>query len=244
MPGGGLADLNTRNTTQQSEQTNAASQIAQATCPLLGLHDDPDTCALYPRDDHRCGVPGADPPALDWQTRFCLNAQHTQCPHFAGRHMEPASPGGIERRKSGLPRWLIVTMIFAGLAALLGTGVVLAAVVGMATPGFSTSTIPGTSGQSEGTPSTQPQMAQAPAVLTPEPALVPGTNSPSPPAAAEPPARHTVAPGETLGEIAERYDTTVAELVRINQIDDPRTISVGMVLQLHAPEPEPGSGVP
>jgi LysM repeat protein len=244
MPGGGLADLNTWNTTQQSEQTNAVGQNAQATCPLLGLHDDPATRALYPRSDHRCGTPGVDPPALDWQTRYCLNAQHTQCPHFAGRQLEPASPGGTGRRKSGRPRWLIVTTILAGLAALLGTGIVLAVVVGMATPGFSTSTVTSTPDQSGGTPSTQPQLAQAPAVLTPEPTLVPSTNSPSPPAAADPPARHTVAPGETLGEIAERYDTTVAELVRINQINDPRTIPVGMVLQLHAPEPEPGSGAP
>lgn len=236
--------MNTRSTTQQPEQANAASRIAQATCPLLGLQDDPATRALYPRDDHRCGTPGVEPLVLDWQTRYCLNVQHTQCPHFAANQPESASPGGTERRKSGRSRWLIVTMILTGRAALLGTGVVLAVVVGMATPGFSTSTVTGTSDQSGGMPSTQPLPTPAPAMPTPESTLVPSTNPPSPAAATEPPARHIVAPGETLGEIAERYDTTVAELVRINQIDDPRTIPVGMVLQLHAPEPEPGSGAP
>ncbi len=37
----GTSGLNTRNTTQQWEGANTLGQIAQDTCPLLGLYDDP-----------------------------------------------------------------------------------------------------------------------------------------------------------------------------------------------------------
>lgn len=37
----GTSHVNTLNTTQQSEVSNTADQIAQASYPLLGLHDDP-----------------------------------------------------------------------------------------------------------------------------------------------------------------------------------------------------------
>ncbi|CCF84312.1 LysM peptidoglycan-binding domain-containing protein [Nitrolancea hollandica] len=236
--------MNSHGTTQQPE-ADAAGQIPRTACPLLGLRDDPATHALYPRDDHQCGVAGVGAPSLEQQAGYCLSTRHAQCPHFVKRTAAPGDHGQMESRKSGRSRRLIVTTILVGLTALLGTGVVLAVVVGMATPGSSTSTVTSTSDRSGGMPSTQPLPTPAPAMPTPESTLVPSTNSPSPAAAAtEPPARHTVAPGETLGEIAERYDTTVAELVRINQIDDAGNIPVGMVLQLRAAEPEPESGAP
>ena len=40
--------------------------------------------------------------------------------------------------------------------------------------------------------------------------------------------------GETLTGIAERYGTTVEEIVDMNQITDPDLIHVGQVLQLPA----------
>ena len=43
---------------------------------------------------------------------------------------------------------------------------------------------------------------------------------------------HTVRSGETLGGIANHYQTTVAELVRLNNIANPNRINVGQVLRL------------
>lgn len=43
---------------------------------------------------------------------------------------------------------------------------------------------------------------------------------------------YTVKRGDTLSEIAQRFSTTVAELVRLNNIENPRLIYVGQVLDL------------
>lgn len=60
--------------------------------------------------------------------------------------------------------------------------------------------------------------------------------------------RHTVAPGETLSEIAGRYGTDVATLARINGLADPDRLLVGQQLQLphgatHAHVVRPGETV-
>src|SRR5690606_30972869 len=52
--------------------------------------------------------------------------------------------------------------------------------------------------------------------------------------------------GDTLFEIAERFNTTIAKLVDLNNISNPDLINVGQVLVLPGgeaepePEPEPG----
>jgi LysM repeat protein len=38
--------------------------------------------------------------------------------------------------------------------------------------------------------------------------------------------------GDTLGAIAREFDTTVAALQELNDIDDPRLLRVGQVLEL------------
>lgn len=43
---------------------------------------------------------------------------------------------------------------------------------------------------------------------------------------------HTVAVGETLGLLAERYNTTVAELMRLNGLTNPDLVQVGQALQV------------
>jgi LysM repeat protein len=48
----------------------------------------------------------------------------------------------------------------------------------------------------------------------------------------EPPATHTVQPGETLSEIAAAYGVSAAELMALNQITDPDTLFSGQELQL------------
>ena len=46
------------------------------------------------------------------------------------------------------------------------------------------------------------------------------------------PAVHVVQAGDTLGAIASRYGTTVAELVELNALDDPDRLSIGQELRL------------
>jgi LysM repeat protein len=54
--------------------------------------------------------------------------------------------------------------------------------------------------------------------------------------------------GDTLGIIAEQFDVSVEELLRVNQINDPNSLSVGMVIYIpippekiptHTPSPSP-----
>jgi len=66
---------------------------------------------------------------------------------------------------------------------------------------------------------------------------LPSAPPPEPPAAASPPAAnvHVVEEGETLSTIAERYGTTVDELLRLNDVPDPNNVLVGQPLVLPVP---------
>jgi LysM repeat protein len=55
-------------------------------------------------------------------------------------------------------------------------------------------------------------------------------------AAARQPATHTVARGETLSQIAERYGVRTADLARANAITNPDRLLVGTVLQIPGAE--------
>ena len=48
---------------------------------------------------------------------------------------------------------------------------------------------------------------------------------------------HTVAAGETLGTLAQRYSTSIEELMELNNLSDPDLLHVGQVLQV------PGGGI-
>jgi LysM repeat protein len=96
---------------------------------------------------------------------------------------------------------------------------------------------------------------EIPATATPQPTETPAPTEPSDPdlatATAEPSATpthtptprpdnalvHVVEEGDTLGAIAARYGVTVAELVEINQLDDPNVVEIGQELLLAMPEP-------
>ncbi len=63
--------------------------------------------------------------------------------------------------------------------------------------------------------------------------------------AAPPPTRlYTVEPGDTLSQIAERYDVTVAKLVSLNRLADPHHIVIGQRLRIPVPAPPPDDALP
>ena len=49
--------------------------------------------------------------------------------------------------------------------------------------------------------------------------------------------RHTIQPGETLGELAQRYDTTVEALAAANRIEDPDRILAGAEITIPGGQP-------
>ena len=61
------------------------------------------------------------------------------------------------------------------------------------------------------------------------------------PRAAPEPVTHVLAEGETLGEIADRYDLALADLIEANSLETPDLVDVGteLVLPLTPPPPEP-----
>ncbi len=52
-----------------------------------------------------------------------------------------------------------------------------------------------------------------------------------------PPAEYTVVDGDTLSEIASRFNTDTATLVALNQLSDPDAITVGQVLRISGAAP-------
>jgi len=50
---------------------------------------------------------------------------------------------------------------------------------------------------------------------------------------------YTVRPGDSLGLIADLFDTTVEEIMTINGLSDPNSVGTGLVLYVPAPEVTP-----
>jgi LysM repeat protein len=136
----------------------------------------------------------------------------------------------------------------AALAGLLGLALVLILVVRFSggsdagTPGGSSSPRP--SAAATVTPSTAG--ATSGATSGAGASVAPSAAGPSAPASAGPTANATPRPtktpaaartykvksGDTLSAIAARYKTTVATLMQLNNITDPRTLKVGQILKL------------
>ena len=88
------------------------------------------------------------------------------------------------------------------------------------------STSPTASAQPEATPTLV--TIQATPTATPKPTSTP---LPTPTATAEP-RRYIVETGDTLTDIAERFGTTLEDLIEANDIEDPETVIVGQELVL------------
>lgn len=75
---------------------------------------------------------------------------------------------------------------------------------------------------------------QPAAVTSPSPAPPPSLSpSPSPE-----PEVYVVESGDTLSEIAQRFDTTVEAIAEANDMDDPDVLGIGDELIIPPPEPE------
>lgn len=61
-------------------------------------------------------------------------------------------------------------------------------------------------------------------------APAPATTAPRTTGAPTPGKTHVVTPGQTLGSIAQQHNTTVVELMRLNNISDPRKVQAGQLL--------------
>lgn len=132
-----------------------------------------------------------------------------------------------------LKQW-IITVVLAGLIAAIGTIVFVAMDDGSET----TTTTPVNSPIGGGDTNPQP-----PIIIdgTPQAPLTPSTqNTPIPtqvfnPTATTPPTtNYTVQPGDTLYNIAIAYGTTVDEIVRLSNLQNPDNLVVGQILTVPA----------
>jgi LysM repeat protein len=93
------------------------------------------------------------------------------------------------------------------------------------------------SGGPSGAPSVAPSPTPRP-TTSPSPPVSPSASPASSPAASTTPsaapsaATYRVRPGDNLSSIAARFGTTVAVLVKLNDIKDPSLLRVGQVLKL------------
>jgi hypothetical protein len=224
-------------------------------CPLLIAHDGSWRSAR-PSRFHRCAALGPDVPLLEEkQRRLCLGEAHRTCATYAaaiattfaaeartasatsrtgrpyprtapvvlehGRAFSPLLPGG-ERHAPQLILAVLMAVAFGAvvIARLSGVGGERTLMAGAASSTPSASAAPSTPAPSTAPPSPKPEptVSATPAPATPSPAASVRT--------------YRVRPGDTLSAIAGRFGTTVRELVRLNDIEDPSRIRIGLVLKL------------
>ena len=176
------------------------------------------------------------------------------------RYVPPGGPGGFRTlgRVGGPtgPIGGIRAAISGGQAQAALAGVMVLALVLVLVVRFSSGDAAGVAGSSSSArpsgaatarPSGPAASGVAPSGVNPsngaasaKPSRTPGATKPaatsntSPRATKSPPAGRTyrVRPGDTLSAIAARFGTTVAVLMRLNNITDPRALRVGQVLKL------------
>jgi nucleoid-associated protein YgaU len=228
-------------------------------CPLLGLVGERGVTIDGVDAAHRCFADDPPSP-LDrsTQAQLCLTDAYARCERYLayasrtgavtpGRAAvgdgfvstrlllapQPAWRGMAGRaRTARLTPWVVVG---SGVAALGLAGAAIAgpllgepepdAAVASATP------TPAPTSTPRVTPSATPSPTPPP-TPRPTPTPVPATPAPTPiPTPAPTPVRtYTVAEGDTLAAIADRFGTTTSALQAANGIDDPDEIVIGQVL--------------
>ena len=221
-----------------------------ATCPYLGLFDDPRSHFTFPTEAHRCFAPGrpiqVEP---EYQDGYCLSTRYPECKRF--RSAEAAA-----RRRSGAPAAVATATPVAtapvatatpappranatpranraswvwGLLRLLAALILLALVVAMGMGAFGKT--PPDGGASDGASPSLAATASATPVASVSTTLSPAlTDAPAPT-----PIVHVVAPGESLSSIALIYGVTVEAIQAANNIDNPSLIRTGQRLIIPTP---------
>ncbi len=146
---------------------------------------------------------------------------------------------GIAGRARRTPRGPLVAVAAVAMAVGLG-GVALASAVidgrfGALGGSASPSAVPATMTATPSATATPRATPSPTAVPTPTPTPVPTatpvpTPAPTPAPTPPPPTTYTVAEGDTLALIAQRFGTTVAAIQSANGITDPDEIVIGQVL--------------
>lgn len=139
----------------------------------------------------------------------------------------PALRAERSASQSGLVALMGIAFVAIVLARLSGGGpnITPAAGVASASPSHAVSAAPSVAPVA----SDVPTRTLVPTEVQPTPA--PGGASAAPSAAAGP-TTYKVKSGDTLGGIAQKFNTTVAVLQQLNGIDNPRLLHVGQVLDL------------
>ncbi len=229
-----------------------------ALCPYLAAADGAWRSASANRD-HRCTA--VNPPVLlapEKQRRLCLVEAHVGCATFDAaqadpRRREPSGPHNrpiarmapviLDHGRFDLRLRPIRADRAAGQAVLVAVlGVALTAIV-IARPDGGTGPAPALGSASPTTGAAEPSiMTVAPSAVesaSPTEAASPDNPGPTPSttgaASAEPVtsgATYKVKSGDTLSAIAARFDTTVRNLVDLNDIADPSRLRIGQILKL------------
>jgi LysM repeat protein len=236
--------------------SDSLSTMVAGLCPYL-VADGGRWRALEASRDHRCtAVAGADPVPVEIQRRRCLRPEHTTCSAFlAARSNEAAAPAPAGRRRFVVTTPVVVERARRGLGSgqslrssralrVGGILVVLVAVVAFAAARWPF----GSAGTASASPTPSPTLvatarptARPTPSATPPPSPTPvptpaATRTPRPTRSPKPTAvatrTYTVKPGDTLSGIAARFGTTVAAIVKLNGITDPRLIRSGQVLKI------------
>ena len=226
-------------------------------CPLLGLAGERGVTIDGVDAAHRCFAE-APPAALDrrMQAQLCLTDAHARCERylaFASRTgatrpgRSPIADGFVSTRLLLAPqpawrgmagrargaRWTPWVVVGSGVAAI---GIAGAAIAGPllgeeGPPAAAASRTPIASPSPSPTPRITPTPSPSPSPTarpTPSPTIVPETPAPTP--APTPVQTYTVAQGDTLAAIAQRFGTSVEALQAANGIADPDEIVIGQVL--------------
>ena len=213
-----------------------------------------------PMPDHRCtAVAPAVAVSTGTQRALCLRDKHTSCEAFEAATAQRQSdltlsgidPGRITGSRIGRTarsapvaldrpgRVAASTKLAAFSRSATGAGLAIAAVLALSAvvlarlPASDAATPPpSAAGAVAASPRTDEQSVLG-ATATPPPT----TTRPSP--TASPRATPTAAPsvyvvkaGDTLSEIAARFDTTIGVLVELNGIQDPANLQIGQELRL------------
>jgi hypothetical protein len=223
-------------------------------CPYLALADDGRTVADGFDPEHRCHA--LNPPApLDRprQVQLCLTEAHTRCERFAaartawlaassglprvapdvafGRTRLILEPEPARRARAVTPRVRLSrrTVAVAGVGATLLAAFVLAGAAGIfgGAPASTASPTPGVSPSTAATPSTSPASPSAAGSASVAPA--PTSSVAATPSPAPTQRTYVVRQGDTLGEIAKRFDSTVAAIMAANGMPD-ADIDIGQEL--------------